>query len=186
MNRVTPQGVHDILMAKLPKWFKPVLEYIAIMESYGYELSDIQNAAAAVHANQYIQTCDASTLAYWERLLGLTYNIGDTDAYRRQRILMQMGQTVPYTVWHLREELESLYGTDFTLEVNEEQCWIKIMVTSDIYGAVGLLHNLIFQWVPAHLYVYSNQQVTNYVTSDAFHAARVTRTLEQTISAGGN
>ena len=99
---------------------------------------------------------------------------------------MKFNQKVPYTVWHLKEELDNLYGDDYSITVNEDECWIRIMVTSDIYGAVVLLHNLIFQWVPAHLYVYSNQQVTNYVTSDAYEAAVMTRTFEQTISAGGN
>ena len=186
MSKITPAGVHEILMSQLPRWFKPVLEYIAIMEAYGVELSDYQNAAEKIHANQYIQTCDADTLQYWERLLGLTYNIGDTEEYRRQRILLYFNQKVPYTVWHLKEELQSLYGNDFSLEVNEQECWIRIMVTSDIYGAVAFLHNLIFKWVPAHLYVYSNQQVTNYVTSNAYDAARITRTFEQTIPTGGN
>lgn len=186
MNNHTPDQAHEILMSKLPQWFKPVLEYIAIMRAYGFSLSDIEQAAQKIHANQYIQTCDEATLQYWERLLGLTYNIGDTDEYRRQRILMKFNQKVPYTVWHLKEELDNLYGDDYSLTVNEDECWIRIMVTSDIYGAVVLLHNLIFQWVPAHLYVYSNQQVTNYVTSDAYEAAVMTRTFEQTISAGGN
>lgn len=182
----TPEQVHEILMSKLPQWFKPVLEYIAIMRAYGYSLSDIETAAQRIHANQYIQTCDEKTLQYWERLLGLTYNIGDTMEFRRQRILLRLNQTVPYTVWHLDEDLRALFGDDYTLEVNEKQCWIKIMVTSDVYGAVTFLHNLIFQWVPAHLYVYSNQQVTNHVLSDAFDAARITRTFEQTIPARGN
>ena len=186
MNNHTPDQVHEILMSKLPQWFKPVLEYIAIMRAYGFSLSDIEQAAQKIHANQYIQTCDETTLQNWERLLGLTYNIGDTDEYRRQRILLRFNQTVPYTVWHLDEDLRAMFGDDYTLEVNEKQCWIKIMVTSDVYGAVTLLHNLIFQWVPAHLYVYSNQQVTNHVLSDAFEAARMTRTFEQTIPARGN
>ena len=186
MNNHTPDQVHEILMSKLPQWFKPVLEYIAIMRAYGFSLSDIEQAAQKIHANQYIQTCDETTLQYWERLLGLTYNIGDTDEYRRQRILMKFNQKVPYTVWHLKEALDNIYGDDYSLTVNEDECWIRIMVTSDIYGAVALLHNLIFQWVPAHLYVYSNQQVKNYVTSNAYDAARITRTFEQTIPTGGN
>lgn len=186
MNNHTPEQVHEILMSKLPQWFKPVLEYIAIMRAYGFSLSDIEQAAQKIHANQYIQTCDEATLQYWERLLGLTYSVGETLSFRRQRILMRLNQSVPYTVWHLDEDLRSMFGDDYTLEVNEQECWIKLMVTSDVYGAVAFLHNLIFQWVPAHLYVYSNQQVTNYVLSDAYEAAVMTRTFEQTISAGGN
>lgn len=182
----TPEKVHEILMSQLPQWFKPVLEYIAIMKAYGFTLADIEAAADKIHANQYIQTCDEKTLLYWERLLGLTYSYGDTLDYRRQRILLRLNQVVPYTIWHLNDELHSMFGDDYSLEVNEQECWIRIMVTSDVYGAVTILHNLIFQWVPAHLYVYSNQQVTNNIFSDAFDAARIARTFEQTIPARGN
>ena len=41
-------------------------------------------------------------------------------------------------------------------------------------------------YVPAHLYVYSNQQVSNVTGSNAYYAARMSRTFEQTIPTGGN
>ena len=178
--------VHKILMDQLPEWFKPVLEYIAIMHGGAVELARLDEDAEQIRLNDHIQTADAPTLRYWERFLGIVSSAGDTLEYRRERILMRINQTVPYTVWHLRDRLRELFGEDYTLEVNPAECWIRIIVTSDRYGAISLLHDLIYSYVPAHLYVYSNQQVSNVTSSDAYYAARMSRTFEQTIPTGGN
>lgn len=178
--------VHEILMDQLPRWFKPVLEYIEIMRAGGGELAEFDAIAERIRANTHIQTADSETLRYWERLLGISADAGATLDYRRERILMRINQTVPYTVWHLRERLTELFGEDYTLEVSPEECWIKIFVTSDRYGAISLLHDLIYSYVPAHLYVYSNQQVSNVTSSGAYYAARMSRTFEQIIPIGGN
>lgn len=178
--------VHEILMDQLPRWFKPVLEYIEIMRAGGGELAEFDAIAERIRANTHIQTADSETLRYWERLLGISAAAGATLEYRRERVLMRINQTVPFTVWHLRDRLRELFGEDYSLEVNPAECWIKIFVTSDRYGAISLLHDLIYSYVPAHLYVYSNQQVSNVTSSDAYYAARMSRTFEQTIPTGGN
>lgn len=178
--------VHKILMDQLPDWFKPVLEYIAIMYGGSVELARLDEDAEQIRLNDHIQTADATTIRYWERFLGIASSAGDTLAFRRDRVMMRINQTVPYTVWHLRERLTELYGDAYTLEVDPAECWIRIIVTSDRYGAISLLHDLIYSYVPAHLYVYSNQQVSNVTSSDAYYAARMSRTFEQTIPTGGN
>ncbi|MBQ8130783.1 MAG: DUF2313 domain-containing protein [Clostridia bacterium] len=178
--------VHKILMDQLPEWFKPVLEYIAIMYGGSVELARLDEDAEQIRLNDHIQTADATTIRYWERFLGIASSAGDTLAFRRDRVMMRINQTVPYTVWYLRERLTELYGDAYTLEVNPAECWIRIIVTSDRYGAISLLHDLIYSYVPAHLYVYSNQQVSNVTGSDAYYAARMSRTFEQTIPTGGN
>ena len=179
-------SIHEILMDQLPEWFKPVLEYIAIMYGGSVELARLDEDAEQIRFNDHIQTADATTIRYWERFLGIASSAGDTLAFRRERVMTRINQTVPYTVWHLRERLTELFGDAYTLEVNPAECWIRIIVTSDRYGAISLLHDLIYSYVPAHLYVYSNQQVSNVTSSDAYYAARMSRTFEQTIPTGGN
>ena len=99
----------------------------------------------------------------------------------------RINQTVPYTIYNLAAALRELFGpTGYSLTVNAEECWIKIFVTSDRYGATSLLHDLIYSYVPAHLYVYSNQQVSNHTNSDAYMADRMSRTFEQVVGTGGN
>ena len=179
-------STHEILMRQLPRWFKPVLEYIAIMPAYSAEFDKMVQDLDAVHANMFIQTCDVATIRYWERKLKISIDPGDTLEYRRERVLMRLSRVVPYTVHNLRDKLTELFGDDYTLEVSPEECWIKIFITSDRYGAVALVRELIYRWVPAHLYIYSNQQVTNSGETGGYYAARCARTFEQVIGIGGN
>lgn len=177
---------HDALMNQLPTWFRPVLEYTALMEAYGVALDGLNEQGQAIYYNQFIQTADADTLAVWEKLFGITLRYGDTLDFRRQRLLQKFNQIVPYTVWHLRDRLTALYGDEYTLTVDPVACTISILVTSDRYGAIDLLYDLIWDVVPAHLKVTANQQTTSYATSEQYIAAFMTDAFVQTISTGGN
>ena len=61
-NVHTIPEAHEILMEQLPDWFKPVLEYIAIMQAYAVELSGVEAAAAKIQANYFVETADSDTL----------------------------------------------------------------------------------------------------------------------------
>jgi hypothetical protein len=154
-------SANEVLMEQLPTWFKPVLEYIELMKTYGIELDDLNANSQLIFYNQFIQTCDVKTMSVWERLFGLTVQATDTVEFRRDRLLQKFAQTLPYTVWDLRARLTELFGTDYTMTVNPQACTIKIIVTSDRYGAIDLLYSLIWDVIPAHLRIYANQQITN-------------------------
>lgn len=173
-------------MNQLPTWFKPVLEYIALMEAYGVSLDDMYQDEQGIYYNLFIQTADEATIASWEKLFGITLRYGDTLDFRRQRVLQKFNQIIPYTIWHLRDRLTALYGDEYTLTVDPVACTFSIVVTSDRYGAIDLLYDLIWDVVPAHLSIRANQQTTSYATSNQYVAAFMTDTLVQTISTGGN
>ena len=168
-------------MAQLPGWFKPVIEYIAIMRGWSFAISDAETDAGKIKDNFYIQTCDEQTLREWEKTLRLQVEAGDSLAFRRERILNRLASFSPFTIYDLEERLTSLFGDDYSLTWSAENCWIKIFVTSDRYGAVRLLRDLIHEMIPVHLYVYSNQQITTIIQSETRFAARVTRTIVNTI-----
>ncbi len=166
--RMIPEDEGEqILMDQLPTWFKPVIEYIALMKTYGVEVDSIAEKANQIYRNFFIQTCDEQRLRYWEKLFGITIRYGDTIEFRRQRLIQMFAQIVPYTVFDLRDRLTDLYGDDYELTVDPETCKITIKVTSDRYGAVDLLYDLIWSIVPAHLQVIANQEARTYIESAA-------------------
>ena len=178
---------NETLMQQLPTWFKPVLEYIELMKAFGASLDSLNENSENIYYNQYIQTADLSTIKTWEKLFGITVRYGDTIEFRRARLIQKFSQIVPYTYWDLKDRLTALYGEDgYTLEVNSKECWIKIFVTSDRYGAIDLLYDLIWDVVPAHLRIYANQEVQNYLISSANVGAVISNTFVQTIGTGGN
>ena len=40
-------------------------------------------------------------------------------------------------------------------------CELKITITTDIYGAVELFYDFIWDVIPAHILMYVNQNITN-------------------------
>lgn len=179
-------NVHEILMNQLPTWFKPVLEYIELMNIHGAEMDSIEGFMEQIYNNFFIQTADEATIAQWENYFGIIVNFGDTLEFRRERILQKFDQTIPYTIFHLRKKMTELFGEDgYTLTVNSAANELRVFITSNRYGAVDLLYDLIWAVVPAHLRVYANQFVSNTIPSNKYVGGILSRTFIQKIGVQG-
>lgn len=153
------------LTKQLPEYFRPILEFQEIMKAQGYMMDQLVADISRVYANNYISTCDEPTISYYENLFGIVYRHGDTLEFRRSRVLQKFNTITPFSVGFLKNKLGELFGNDYELSVTPETLEISIKVTSDRYGAVDLLYNLLWDVVPAHLKIVANQQTTNYSTS---------------------
>lgn len=170
------------LKMMLPEWFKNILEFNRLLETEELELGDVESSIQSVRNNCYIQTADENTILLYEKRFGITYQYGETLEYRRSRILQRYNTVVPFSVGFLRNRLMELYGADgYVLTVNSKTCILTIKVTSDRYGAVNLLYDLLWDIIPAHIQIIANQQVTNYISSNIYAAAVVSRAYTQII-----
>lgn len=183
--RLTKEQAHELLMSKLPGWFKPVLEYDAIENAHSVPVVQFSNAVDAIQHNFFIQTADEDTIKRIERILRISAQPSDTLDYRRQRILTATQQTSPFTERHLRERLEELFGDEYTLTIDAESCTISIYTTSARYGAVELLDELISAVIPAHLYIESNQEIVRFANSNQFMAASVDHAVVHNVTLSG-
>lgn len=175
-------NAETILKQQLPRYFRPIIEFGEILKVHGYSLDRFDEASAKVHANNYIATCDEDTIAYYERLLGIVYRFGDTLKYRRTRVLQKYNTIAPFSIRFLRDKLTKLYGEDgYEMFVDSAACKLKIKVTSDRYGAIDLLYDLLWDVVPAHIQILTNQQTTNRVPCRLYAAGAVSRVFVQTI-----
>lgn len=175
-------NAEEVLKQQLPRYFRPIIEFGEILKAQGYSLDRFDEASAKVYANNYIATCDEDTIAYYERLLGIVYRFGDTMEYRRTRVLQKYNTIVPFSVGFLRDKLTELYGEDgYEMSVDSAACKLKIKVTSDRYGAIDLLYDLLWDVVPAHIQILANQQTTNRVPCRLYAAGAVSRVFVQTI-----
>lgn len=170
------------LKMMLPEWFKNILEFNRLLEAEEVELGEVESSIQSVRNNCYIQTADENTILLYEKRFGITYQYGETLEYRKSRILQRYNTVVPFSVGFLRNRLTELYGANgYVLTVNSETCLLTIKVTSDRYGAVNLLYDLLWDIIPAHMEIIANQQVTNYISSDIYAAAVVSGTYTQII-----
>ena len=172
----------ETLRGQLPEYFQPIIEFREILKAHGYSLDKLDETSEKVKDNNYIATCDEETIAYYEKLLGFTYRFGDTMEYRRARVLQKYNTIVPFSIEFLRDKLTELYGEDgYEMSVDSVACKLKIKVTSDRYGAIDLLYDLLWDVVPAHIQILANQQTTNRVPCRLYAAGAVSRVFVQTI-----
>lgn len=177
---------YSILYDQLPDYFKQVAEFQQILKAHGYALDQFDTDMATVYYNQFIQSADENTIRFWEELFHLTIRYGDTLEYRRSRLIQKFSMIVPYTIWDLKDRLTSLFGNDWTMDVDLNAYKITVFTTSDRYGAIDLLYDLLWDVIPAHYVIKANQQVTDNVESDQYIGIFMTNTFTQTISPGGN
>ena len=174
---------YDTLYNQLPDYFKPIVEFLEILKAHGYALDNLDANALQVAANNYIQTADAATIAWWENVLGLTYSFGDTLDFRRQRILQQFNISTPFSIGYLKDQLDGLYGPDgYEMEEDSQNLTLTIKVTSGIYRASPLFYPFILEIMPAHIQLIANQEVTNNVGgSRLYSSGMVSSSFIQTI-----
>lgn len=172
----------ETLRGQLPEYFQSIIEFREILKAHGYSLDKLDETSEKVKDNNYIATCDEETIAYYEKLLGITYRFGDTMEHRRARVLQKYNTIVPFSIEFLRDKLTELYGEDgYEMSVDSAACKLKIKVTSDRYGAIDLLYDLLWDVVPAHIQILANQQTTNRVPCRLYAAGAVSRVFVQTI-----
>lgn len=175
--------VAGTLMGQLPGYFRPVIEFQEILKAHGHAVNALEGMAARVRDNLYVTTCDGDTASYYEGLFGITCRPGDALEFRRMRLLSKFNTIVPFSVGFLRDRLDELYGKGgYAMEADAVALTLKIKVTSDRYGAVDLLYDLLWDIVPAHIQVIANQEASNRVYGKLHVGGQVTgSTLIQTV-----
>lgn len=166
----------------LPDWFKEILEFNRLLEAEEVGLEAVETSIQSVRNNCFIQTADENTILLYEKRFGITFQYGETLEYRKSRILQRYNTVVPFSIGFLKDRLKELYGSDgYVLTVNSKTCLLTVKVTSDRYGAVNLLYDLLWDIVPAHIEIIANQQVTNYISGNIYTAVAVSGTYSQII-----
>lgn len=159
------------LIDQLPTYFRPVLEFQQLMIAHGWAYDLAENTAGLVLNNFFLQTCDEDTIAQYEKLFGIIPEAGDTMEYRRERILQIFSSVAPFDINYLDDRLRELFGGEYALTVYPEENRLIVNLTSERYGAVALLYNLLLDIVPAHIEIISNQQVVNYINRPLYAGA---------------
>lgn len=176
-------NAEQTLTKQLPEYFRPVPEFQEIMKAQGYALDILEYNICRVEANNYISTCDERKIADYEKRFGMVYRFGDTLDYRRARVLQKFNTIIPFSIAFLENKLIELYGKDgYRVVIDFTECIIGIRITSDRYGAIDLLYDLLWDVVPAHIQIIANQETTNQIGgSKLYTAGFVTNTFIQTI-----
>lgn len=171
-------SAYDVLMENLPDYFKPVLEFIQIMRAHGYALDQLDGDIQNVYNNFYIQTCDVTTLAYYEGLLDIIPSAGDTVEYRRQRVMQKLSLIPKFDINWLRDKLTELYGPNgYDLTVSSVDSTLDINITSGTYAALQLFYDFIWDVLPAHIAISTEQNVSTTIPVSLYTGAYASSTV---------
>lgn len=166
----------------LPEWFKNILEFNKLLEAEEVELEAVEESIRSVRNNCFIQTADENTILLYEKRFGIAYQYGETLEYRKSRILQRYNTVVPFTIGFLKNRLAELYGTDgYILSVNSKACLQTIKVTSDRYGALNLLYDLLWDIIPAHIQIIASQEAKKYIKGGLYIGTTISGTKITTI-----
>ncbi|MGC6175367.1 putative phage tail protein [Lacrimispora sp. 38-1] len=165
----------------LPEWFQNVMELNELMKSEEAELEEAENSIRSVRNNCYIQTADEATILLYEKRFGIAYQ-GESLEYRRSRIMQRYNTVVPFTIGFLKDRLTELYGSQgFEVSVDGKHSLITIKITSDRYGAVNLLYDLLWDILPAHIQIMASQVNTKNIKGVYSAGATLSSTKVMTI-----
>lgn len=177
------EQVLQSLTNQLPRYFRPIIEFQEILKAHSFILDKLNFGLGKMRANFYVATCDEETISYYERILGITNHFGDTLDFRRIRVLQKLNTIVPFSIEFLRDKLIGLYGENgYVMDVDSVRSELRIKITSDRYGAVDLLYDLLWDVVPAHVKIIANQQAAKYIPGKVYVGGKVAgSTFIQTI-----
>lgn len=169
------------LKVLLPEWFQNVMEFNELMKSEEAELEEAENSIRSVRNNCYIQTANEVTILLYEKRFGIAYQ-GESLEYRRSRIMQRYNTVVPFTIGFLKDRLTELYGSKgYEVSVDGKHSLIIIKITSDRYGAVNLLYELMWDILPAHIQIIASQVNTKNIKGVFSTGATLSSTKIMTI-----
>ena len=155
-----------------------IKEYPEIMQAYTAALDDMEINIGQIRDNMFIQTCDASTIALYEQLFGITPQPGDTLEARRNRVLNRLSMVVPFTERYLRARLDEMYGAgNYTLTVDPTTSSATMAINDFISQGIELFCDLWYHTAPAHVALDVHEDITTDIDSDMYFGGVCLQTI---------
>lgn len=169
------------LLKLLPEFFVKIKEYPEIMQAYTAALDDMEINIGQVRDNMFIQTCDASTIALYEQLFGITPQPGDTLEARRNRVLNRLSMVVPFTERYLRSRLDEMYGAgNYTLTIDSTTSTAVMEIHDFISQGIELFCDLWYRVAPAHVALDAHEDIVTEIDHPMYFGGICQQTLIET------
>ena len=142
------------LFDHLPTFIQVYREISHIMNTENPEFQLLCDESERIKNNQFIQTCDLTGIARFEKMLKIVPSPDDTLESRISRVLVRWNESVPYTWKVFLRKLDVLCGVgNYEIITNFNEYKMTIITHLDLYGQLDELHNLIDYLIPANMMV---------------------------------
>lgn len=141
---------------KLQDYLPPILlktyEFPLLCDTEQPEIDRLRDAADAVLDAQFISTAGETAIARYEKIFGITPMDTDTLAERRFKVLAKINAQLPFSVRRLRQQLETLCGTDgYKLELDGDRYTLTVKVALTAKRNQQAVEELLADIVPANM-----------------------------------
>lgn len=148
------------------------------MQAYTAALDDMEINIGQIRDNMFVQTCDASTIALYEQLFGITPQPGDTLEARRNRVLNRLSMVVPFTERYLRSRLDEMYGAgNYTLTIDPTTSTATMAINDFIDQGIELFCDLWYRTAPAHVALDVHEDIVTDIDSDMYFGGVCQQTI---------
>lgn len=141
---------------KLQDYLPPILlktyECPLLCDTEQPEIDRLRDATDAVLDAQFISTAGETAIARYEKIFGITPMDTDTLDERRFRVLAKINAQLPFSVRRLRQQLETLCGTDgYKLELDGDRYTLTVKVALTAKRNQQAVEELLADIVPANM-----------------------------------
>lgn len=172
------------LIDYIPMVLRDILEFKEIMDTDQSELSELWDAVENALDDQFVNTATNYGVSRWEKILKIIPKATETLDTRKFRILARLNEQLPFTLTSLKQQLESLCGTDgYVIELQDCTLIVRVaLVAKSNFDDVDQLlkrvapanivvdltlkynqHKTIKQYLNSQLKQYSQREIRNEV-----------------------
>lgn len=140
------------LASYLPDFLQSYKELFAALQVQNPEVQKMEDITETIRNSSFILYCDVWGIERFEDMLGINPLDGDTLENRKLRILSLWNNSVPYTVWTLRTNLETLCGKGgYELVILPEQYMIIVRIALKSKRNFEMVRDMMNKTVPANM-----------------------------------
>lgn len=172
------------LIDYIPMVLRDILEFKEIMDADQSELSELWDAVENALDDQFVNSATNYGVSRWEKILKIIPKATETLDTRKFRILARLNEQLPFTLTSLKQQLESLCGTDgYVIELQDCTLIVRVaLVAKSNFDDVDQLlkrvapanivvdltlkynqHKTIKQYLNSQLKQYSQSEIRNEV-----------------------
>lgn len=141
------------LIKYLPEFLRGYKEFIELFKVGDKELQRLIDETEPIKNLSFVLFCDEVGIKRYEDILKIPTNLADGLEARRNRVLIRINDSLPYTYRELLNQLRSLCGDDFTVVLLNDIYTLKIDVNLPLAGQVDEFDRMLRKLIPANLVV---------------------------------
>lgn len=174
----------------LPPVYAGIKSMYATAESENIELLEAKADNTKILDNFFVQTCDITTLEYWERIIGIPIYGDETIESRRKMVLLYLANNWQITRPYVRQRMLDLFGVghySFEYDPNNHLI-VNIKITDTTASAIKRFLDWFVKVCPAHIqFRYGHTEGTeaqNYISCGTASHESVTTSATMSFGSG--